>query len=143
MIEHRPSDLLNMQRHDSDGDGNSSSSYSIQNRQGLIAEIKHALASCEFQNIANDFDKLQGLCELSIKENDSVEKKTYFADLALCYVDTLKQHVQLLDSSQSLEVSNQEALSTIASDLSQIACENSEHLLGFNEDSETQEQAVC
>jgi hypothetical protein len=136
MIEHRPSDLLNthFQKHDSDGDGNSSSTYSIQNRQGIVTEIKQALASCEFQNIANDFDKLQGLCELSIKENESMEKKTYFADLALCYVDTLKQHVQLLESSQSLGASNQEALSTIASDLSQIACENYEQLLSYSED---------
>jgi hypothetical protein len=96
MFEHRPSDLLNTHL-DRDGDGNSSSAYNVQNRQVIISEIKQALQGCELNNIAHDYDQLQGLCELSIKETESLEKKSHFADLALCFVDNLKHHLSLLD----------------------------------------------
>jgi hypothetical protein len=39
--------------------------------------------------------------------------------------------------------SNQEALCSIAQDLSTMACENSEQLLSFSEDTESDEQSVC
>lgn len=64
--------------------------------------------------------------------------------MALCYVDTLKQYLTLLDSAASLDQPNQEALCTIAQDLSTMASENSEQLLSYSDlEAADDEQTVC
>ena len=118
MIEQLPSDLLSTHLHgrSNDDDGNSSSIYDLQNRQIIINEIKQALSGKDkgSTNIQNDFDKLSGLCELSIKEEDSLIKKSHLADLALCYIDHLKTNLKMLDEETMIDEESQLALYNVA-----------------------------